>query len=91
MEVGLSDDMNPGEVGFVLSRFPINEGSTNGYVQIRLWRTLDTPKVGRRHLSAERPVRRAGGLGPSGREPWFGREWYPVARCSKWSAVTFAP
>lgn len=42
MEVSLLDDLNPGEVGFVSSRFQINEGSTNGYVQIRLWRTLDT-------------------------------------------------
>jgi hypothetical protein len=44
MEVSLLDDMNAGEVGFVSSRFQINEGSTNGYVQIRLWRTLDTRK-----------------------------------------------
>jgi hypothetical protein len=44
MEVSLLDDLNPGEVGFVSSRFQINEGSTNGYVQIRLWRTLDTRK-----------------------------------------------
>jgi hypothetical protein len=42
MEVSLLDDLNPGEVGFVSSRFQINEGATNGYVQIRLWRTLNT-------------------------------------------------
>ncbi|NBP25387.1 MAG: hypothetical protein EBU81_12730 [Proteobacteria bacterium] len=36
------DDMTPGNVGFVSPRFQINEGSTNGYAQIRLWRTLDT-------------------------------------------------
>lgn len=42
MEVSLLDDLNPGEVGFVSPRFQINEGSTNGYVQIRLWRTLNT-------------------------------------------------
>jgi hypothetical protein len=42
MEVTILDDMNPGEVGFVSTRFQINEGSTNGYAQIRLWRTLDT-------------------------------------------------
>ena len=42
MEVSLLDDMNPGEVGFVSSRFQINEGATNGYAQIRLWRTLNT-------------------------------------------------
>ena len=42
MEVSLLDDLNPGEVGFVSTRFQINEGSTNGYVQIRLWRTLNT-------------------------------------------------
>ena len=42
MEVSFLDDLNPGEVGFVSTRFQINEGSTNGYVQIRLWRTLNT-------------------------------------------------
>jgi hypothetical protein len=42
MEVTLLEDSNPGEVGFVSSRFQINEGSTNGYAQIRLWRTLNT-------------------------------------------------
>lgn len=42
MEVSLLDDMNPGEVGFVSPRFQINEGSANGYAQIRLWRTLNT-------------------------------------------------
>jgi hypothetical protein len=42
MEVRLLDDMNPGEVGFVSPRFQINEGSANGYAQIRLWRTLNT-------------------------------------------------
>jgi hypothetical protein len=42
MEVRLLDDLNPGEVGFVSPRFQINEGSTNGYAQIRLWRTLNT-------------------------------------------------
>jgi len=42
MEVSLLDDLNPGEVGFVSPRFQINEGSTNGYVQVRLWRTLNT-------------------------------------------------
>ena len=42
MEVSLLDDLNPGEVGFVSSRFQINEGSANGYAQIRLWRTLNT-------------------------------------------------
>jgi hypothetical protein len=42
MEVSLFDDLNPGEVGFVSPRFQINEGSTNGYAQIRLWRTLNT-------------------------------------------------
>jgi hypothetical protein len=29
-------------VGFVSPRFQINEGSANGYVQVRLWRTLNT-------------------------------------------------
>ena len=42
MEVSLLDDLNPGEVGFVSPRFQINEGSANGYAQIRLWRTLNT-------------------------------------------------
>jgi hypothetical protein len=42
MEVSLLDDMDPGEVGFVSTRFQVNEGSANGYAQIRLWRTLDT-------------------------------------------------
>jgi hypothetical protein len=42
MEVSLFDDLNPGEVGFVSPRFQINEGSTYGYAQIRLWRTLNT-------------------------------------------------
>ncbi len=42
MEVSLLDDMNPGEVGFLSPRFQINEGSANGYAQIRLWRTLNT-------------------------------------------------
>jgi hypothetical protein len=42
MEVTILDDMTPGNVGFVSPRFQINEGSTNGYAQIRLWRTLDT-------------------------------------------------
>jgi hypothetical protein len=40
--VTLLEDMNPGQVGFVSTRFQINEGSTNGYAQIRLWRTLNT-------------------------------------------------
>ena len=42
IEVTLLEDMNPGQVGFVSTRFQINEGSTNGYAQIRLWRTLNT-------------------------------------------------
>jgi hypothetical protein len=42
MEVSLLDDLNPGEVGFISPRFQINEGSTYGYAQIRLWRTLNT-------------------------------------------------
>lgn len=41
MEVTLLDDLNAGEVGFISSRFQINEGSTNGYAQIRIWRTLN--------------------------------------------------
>lgn len=42
IEVTLLEDSNPGEVGFISTRFQINEGSTNGYAQIRLWRTLNT-------------------------------------------------
>lgn len=42
MQVTLLDNLNPGEVGFVSPRFQINEGTTNGYVQLRLWRTLNT-------------------------------------------------
>ena len=42
IKVTILDDMNPGQVGFVSPRFQINEGSTNGYAQIRLWRTLNT-------------------------------------------------
>jgi hypothetical protein len=38
----LLEDSNPGQVGFVSTRFQINEGSTNGYAQIRLWRSLNT-------------------------------------------------
>jgi hypothetical protein len=45
MEVTILDDMTPGNVGFVSQRFQINEGSTNGYAQIRLWRTLDTRRT----------------------------------------------
>jgi hypothetical protein len=44
MEASLLDDINPVEVGFVSLRFQLNEGSANGYVQIRLWCTLDTRK-----------------------------------------------
>ena len=42
IEATLLEDSNPGEVGFISTRFQINEGSTNGYAQIRLWRTLNT-------------------------------------------------
>lgn len=42
VEVTILEDSNPGEVGFVSTRFQINEGSTYGYAQIRLWRTLNT-------------------------------------------------
>jgi len=42
IEVTLLEDSNPGEVGFISTRFQINEGSTYGYAQIRLWRTLNT-------------------------------------------------
>jgi hypothetical protein len=42
VEVMLLDDLEVGEVGFVSTRFQINEGSTNGYAQVRLWRTLNT-------------------------------------------------
>jgi hypothetical protein len=42
IEATLRDDLNPGEVGFISTRFQINEGSTYGYAQIRLWRTLNT-------------------------------------------------
>jgi hypothetical protein len=42
LEVSILDDLNPGEVGFVSQRFQISEGSTNGYAQVRLWRTLNT-------------------------------------------------
>jgi hypothetical protein len=42
IEATLLEDSNPGQVGFVSTRFQINEGSTNGYAQIRLWRTLNT-------------------------------------------------
>lgn len=41
VEVTILEDSNPGEVGFVSTRFQINEGSTYGYAQIRLWRTLN--------------------------------------------------
>jgi hypothetical protein len=42
IEATLLEDSNPGQVGFVSTRFQINEGSTNGFAQIRLWRTLNT-------------------------------------------------
>ena len=42
MEVRIVDDLTIGEVGFVSSRFQINEGSTNGYAEIRMWRTLNS-------------------------------------------------
>ena len=42
VEVTILEDSNPGEVGFISTRFQINEGSTYGYAQIRLWRTLNT-------------------------------------------------
>ena len=42
VEVAILEDSNPGEVGFISTRFQVNEGSTNGYAQIRLWRTLNT-------------------------------------------------
>ena len=42
MEVTLLDDLNPGQVGFVSPRFSANEGSPRGFVEIRLWRTLNT-------------------------------------------------
>ena len=42
MEVTILDDLTTGEVGFISPRFQINEGSTNGYVEIRMWRTLNT-------------------------------------------------
>jgi|GEM_PF-656174 len=42
IEATLLEDSNPGQVGFVSTRFQINEGSTNGYAQIRLWRSLNT-------------------------------------------------
>ena len=45
IEATLLEDSNPGQVGFVSTRFQINEGSTNGYAQIRLWRTLNTRQV----------------------------------------------
>ena len=42
IEATLLEDSNPGQVGFVSTRFQINEGSTNVYAQIRLWRSLNT-------------------------------------------------
>lgn len=42
MEVIIQDDMATGEVGFISSRFSANEGSTNGQVVVRMWRTLNT-------------------------------------------------
>jgi Calx-beta domain len=42
MEVSILDDLTTGEVGFISPRFQINEGSTNGYVQLRMWRTLNS-------------------------------------------------
>ena len=42
MEITLLEDLNPGQVGFVSSRFSANEGSPRGFVEIRLWRTLNT-------------------------------------------------
>jgi len=42
MEVSLLDDQVPGEVGFVSTRFSANEGATNGYAEIRMWRTRNT-------------------------------------------------
>lgn len=42
LEVSILDDKTTGEVGFVSTRFQINEGSTNGFVELRLWRTLNT-------------------------------------------------
>jgi hypothetical protein len=42
MQVTILDDQQVGEVGFVSPRFQINEGATNGHVEIRLWRTLNT-------------------------------------------------
>lgn len=42
MEITLLEDLNPGQVGFVSPRFSANEGSPRGFVEIRLWRTLNT-------------------------------------------------
>lgn len=42
MQVEIVDDLTLGEVGFVSSRFSSNEGSTNGVVELRFWRTLNT-------------------------------------------------
>jgi hypothetical protein len=45
MQVAILDDQEVGEVGFVSPRFQINEGATNGWVELRLWRTLNTRKA----------------------------------------------
>lgn len=45
MQVTILDDQEVGEVGFVSPRFQINEGATNGHVELRLWRTLNTRKA----------------------------------------------
>lgn len=45
MQVTILDDQDVGEVGFVSPRFQINEGATNGLVELRLWRTLNTRKA----------------------------------------------
>jgi hypothetical protein len=63
MEVRLLDDLNPGEVGFVSPRFQINEGSTNGYAQIRLWRTLNTRDAATVSYRLEGPASALGVLG----------------------------
>ena len=63
MEVRLLDDLNPGEVGFVSTRFQINEGSTNGYAQIRLWRTLNTRDAATVSYRLEGPASALGVLG----------------------------
>ena len=53
MVVTLLDDLNPGQVGFVSPRFSANEGSPRGFVEIRLWRTLNTRNASRVNLRLE--------------------------------------